>query len=99
LPDVRGKFILVGIPGNHGPSTLNLSIMTLIGNGALCGVSHIGSRKQILDMLQLAADKEIKPWLEEIPITAEGHRHGMQRMVNSEVRYKICLTEFDKEFQ
>ena len=35
---------------------------TLLNNGCYIGGSHIGSKKEAIEMLQLAADKGIKPW-------------------------------------
>ena len=35
---------------------------SFIGNGCFIGGSHIGSKKEALEMLDLAAKKGIKPW-------------------------------------
>ena len=56
---VHGKFITVGIPEEPLPS---IPAMVLVNNGCFFGGSHIGSKKEALSMLKLAADKGIKPW-------------------------------------
>jgi D-arabinose 1-dehydrogenase-like Zn-dependent alcohol dehydrogenase len=38
-------------------------------NGCLIGASHLGSRKEMLAMLKLAADHAIKPWVETVEIS------------------------------
>ena len=68
LLKVHGKFIAVGLPEGEG---WKLAPQSLIKNGCLVGSSHLGSREETLDMLKLAADKGIKPWVETIPIGEE----------------------------
>jgi alcohol dehydrogenase (NADP+) len=41
-------------------------------NGCLMGATHLGSRKEMIRMLQLAADKGLKSWVEQIPISEKG---------------------------
>jgi alcohol dehydrogenase (NADP+) len=62
LLKVGGTFIQVGAPdgGNLPP----INAFTLITNGIKVGGSLIGTPKEIEEMLQLAADKSIKPWIE-----------------------------------
>ena len=57
--DVHGKFITVGLPDGQFPA---FSGSSLTGNGCFFGASHIGSKKEALEMLDLAAKKGIKPW-------------------------------------
>ncbi|KAK6003774.1 hypothetical protein QM012_009545 [Aureobasidium pullulans] len=66
LLKVGGTFIQVGAPdgGNLPP----INAFTLIGNGIKVGGSLIGTPKEIEEMLQLAADKGIKPWIEVRPM-------------------------------
>ena len=66
---VHGKFIAVGLPEGEG---WRLRPQNMISNGCLVGSSHLGNRQETLDMLQLAADKGIKSWVETIPIGEEG---------------------------
>ncbi|KAG9893189.1 GroES-like protein, partial [Aureobasidium melanogenum] len=66
LLKVGGTFIQVGAPdgGNLPP----INAFTLIGNGIKVGGSLIGTPQEIEEMLQLAADKGIKPWIEVRPM-------------------------------
>lgn len=57
--DVHGKFITVGLPELPLPQ---LKAFDFIPNGCFIGGSHIGSKKECLAMLNLAAEKGIKPW-------------------------------------
>lgn len=98
LLDVRARFVNVGIPGGDGPPAINLSIMTMIANGASVSVSHIGNRTQILDMLQLAVDKGVKPWVEQVAVRAESLAKGIEKVKSSEARYKLVFIDYDKAF-
>ncbi|KAF7552905.1 hypothetical protein G7Z17_g3956 [Cylindrodendrum hubeiense] len=66
LLDVGGNFIQVGVPdgGNLPP----ISVFTLIKTSVNIGGSLIGSPEEIEEMLQLALDKKIKPWIETRPM-------------------------------
>lgn len=69
LLKVHGKFIAVGLPEGEG---WRLAPQNLLSNGCLIGSSHLGSRKETLAMLKLAADQDIKSWVETIPVGEEG---------------------------
>lgn len=69
LLDVHGKWISVGLPEGSGQEVKSNMFME---NGCLIGASHLGSRKEMLRMLKLAADNSIEPWVEEIPISEKG---------------------------
>jgi alcohol dehydrogenase (NADP+) len=49
-------------------------------------------------MLQLAADKGIKSWVEEIPISKDGLKEAVTRLKKNDVRYRFTLTEYEKQF-
>jgi D-arabinose 1-dehydrogenase-like Zn-dependent alcohol dehydrogenase len=57
----HGQFIQVGAPEDKLPG---ISAHSLIAKGCKIGGSSIGSPKEIAEMLQFAADKKIKPWVE-----------------------------------
>lgn len=61
----RGQFIQVGAPEDHIPG---FSAFSLIAKGAKIGGSTVGSPKEIEDMLKLAAQKKVKPWIQERPL-------------------------------
>ena len=56
---IDGHFITVGLPDEPLPP---IDVFDLLKNAARVGSSHIGSKVEALEMLQLAADKGIKPW-------------------------------------
>ncbi|KUI68019.1 NADP-dependent alcohol dehydrogenase 6 [Cytospora mali] len=97
LLDVNGRWIAVSMPAKNDKGT-EVSTWTQIENGCLIGASHLGSRKEALEMLQLAADKGVRTWIEEIDISKEGLKTAIERCRRSDVRYRFCLTGFDKEF-
>ena len=56
---VHGKFICVGLPDEPLPPVTGL---TFLNNGCFFGGSHIGSKKEALEMMDLAVEKGVKPW-------------------------------------
>ena len=71
---------------------------TFMGNGCLIGASHLGSRKEVLSMLKLAAEKGIESWVEEIEISKEGLATALTRLHKTDVKYRFTLTGYDKVF-
>ena len=61
---VGGHIYCLGLPKEG----FRLPVMQLCGRGAFIGSSHIGSKKEALDMLRLAAEKKIEPWIEVLPM-------------------------------
>lgn len=67
LLKVHGTFIQVGAP--DGGELPPINAFTLIGGGVKVGGSAIGSAStEIPEMLKLAADKKIKPWVQTVPL-------------------------------
>lgn len=67
-------------------------------NGAkICG-SHIGSKKECLEMLKLAAEKKLHPKIETIDISEAGCKEAVEKVKNNTVRYRVTLTGFKKAF-
>ncbi|KAJ0384786.1 hypothetical protein COL922a_007667 [Colletotrichum nupharicola] len=95
LLDVHGKWVSVGLPGGGGITVRNQDFLP---NGCFIGSSHLGSRRETLEMLQLAADKGIKTWVQEVPISADGLRKAMTGIEDSSVRYRYCLTNYEEAF-
>lgn len=50
-------------------------------------------------MLEIAAEKGVKPWVEEVPISEEGCHVALTRCEEGDVRYRFVFTEFDKAFK
>ncbi|KAI1104196.1 GroES-like protein [Jackrogersella minutella] len=95
LLDVHGKWISVGLPEE---ATLNIKPQDFMNNGCLIGASHLGSRREMLEMFRLAADKGVKSWVETVPISAENLSKTMQRLKKTDVRYRFTMTDYDKAF-
>jgi len=95
LLDVHGKFISVGLPEGSGQQ---VRAQDFLDNGCFIGASHLGSRKEMLAMLQLAVEKGVDSWVEEIQIGAEGLKTALTRLRNNDVRYRFTLTGYDKVF-
>ncbi|KAG8892113.1 NADP-dependent alcohol dehydrogenase [Tulasnella sp. 403] len=53
------SFISVGLPDDPLPE---ITVNDMLNNGAKLGSSHIGSKVEAIEMLQLATEKDIKPW-------------------------------------
>ncbi|CAK7235843.1 hypothetical protein SEUCBS140593_009416 [Sporothrix eucalyptigena] len=96
LLKVHGRYIAVGLPEDEG---WQVRPQSLLSNGCLIGSSHLGSRKETLAMLQLAADKDIKSWVETVPVGEEGVGKALTRLHNNDVRYRFTLVDYDKQFQ
>ncbi|KAN0095643.1 putative NADP-dependent alcohol dehydrogenase 6 [Hyaloscypha variabilis] len=95
LLGVHGRWISVGLPEGEGQLVKSHMFMS---NGCLIGASHLGSRKEMLRMLNLAAEKGIKPFVETIPISENGIKQAVARLKKNDVRYRFTLTDFDKVF-
>ena len=65
LLDTGGRLIQVGAPEDALPTLLALDF---IPKRKSLGGSCFGSPREIQEMLQFAADKEIQPWIEERPM-------------------------------
>lgn len=66
LLSINGRFIQVGAPEDALPQ---IKAFDLILGARSIGGSLIGPPKQIEEMLQLAVDKDVKPWVEERPLS------------------------------
>ncbi|TFK57318.1 NADPH-dependent alcohol dehydrogenase [Heliocybe sulcata] len=85
---VHGRLVTVGLPDQPLPQ---LSAFDLNPNGCYLGSTHIGSKKEAVQMLQLAADKGIKPWIEELPMKEA--KQAVERLKRNDVRYRFVLTQ------
>lgn len=84
---VKGTLIQVGAPdgGNLPP----INAFTLLGGGIKIGGSAIGAPWEIEEMLQLAADKKIKPWTQERPM--KDANQAIKDMEAGNARYRYVL--------
>ncbi|EKG16378.1 Alcohol dehydrogenase superfamily zinc-containing [Macrophomina phaseolina MS6] len=86
LLSFRGTFVQVGAPEDPLPA---FPAFSLIMKAAHITGSAIGSPKEIEEMLQLIAEKGIKPWTQEIPL-----KDANQAVIDFEAgkpRYRFVL--------
>lgn len=95
LLDVHGRWSSCGMPGGDGISVKN---QYFLGNGCFMGGTHLGSRRELLEMLDLAASKNLNTWVQEIPLSKEGLQKAMGMLEDSSVRYRSCMVDYDKAF-
>lgn len=89
----NGQFIQVGAPEDKLPA---VPAFSLIQKGCKIGGSNIGSPKEIEEMLNFAAEKGIKPWVE-----VRSMRKANQSVVDMEdgkARYRYVLVNDGGEF-
>jgi len=83
---VHGRFIIVAMPDDALPE---IKSQTLASNGVLIGGSHIGSKKEAIEMLKLAAEKGVKSWVEELPMKECGK--AVENVKDGKARYRYVL--------
>lgn len=66
-----------------------INAFTLIGGGIKIGGSAIGSPAQIEEMLQLAADQKVKPWIQKRSMKEANQ--AVLDMVDGKARYRYVL--------
>ncbi|CDO77640.1 hypothetical protein BN946_scf184946.g34 [Trametes cinnabarina] len=87
---VHGRFVTVGIP-DANDALPPIHAFDLVPNGCLLGGSKIGSKKECLEMLELARSKGIKPWVEELPMREVGK--ALQNLKDNNVRYRYVVKQ------
>ncbi|KAG8944393.1 NADP-dependent alcohol dehydrogenase [Tulasnella sp. 424] len=85
---VNSSFIAVGLPDDDLPA---VNAFTLLNNGSKIGGSHIGTKEECIEMLKLAAEKGVKPWIEELPM--KDATKAIQGVKNGKARYRYVLTQ------
>ncbi|KAL4963502.1 NAD(P)-dependent alcohol dehydrogenase [Aspergillus stella-maris] len=86
LLKVDGTLVQVGAPED---GALEIPAFTLIANRVKLGGSLIGSPETIREMLQLAADKKVQPWIEERPM--KDANQAIKDMDKGDARYRYVL--------
>ncbi|KAI9835427.1 MAG: hypothetical protein M1819_002345 [Sarea resinae] len=82
----HGQFIQVGAPEDNFPA---FSAFALIAKGVKMGGSIVGSPAEIEYMLNLAAEKGIKPWV--VPRPLDDANKAVVDMENGKARYRYVL--------
>ncbi|KAB8446179.1 hypothetical protein FH972_025161 [Carpinus fangiana] len=86
----HGQFIQVGAPEDALPG---FNVFSLITKGAKIGGSAIGSPATIEEMLQLAVDKNVKPWIQERPMSEANAAVVDMDAGNARYRYVLVNKE------
>lgn len=93
LLKVEGTFVQVGAPdGGEFPA---INVFTLLMAGIKVGGSGIGSPAEIREMLQLAADKGIKPWVQRRPLSDANKAITDLEMGKARYRYVLEVASKD----
>ncbi|WWD18643.1 hypothetical protein CI109_103096 [Kwoniella shandongensis] len=86
---IDGKITSVGLPDKPWEG---LQPQIMASNASCIGCSHIGSKKEANAMLKLAAEKGIKPIIDEIlPMSQAGK--AIEAVKNNKVRYRFVLKQ------
>ncbi|GAA6033875.1 hypothetical protein JCM8097_000381 [Rhodosporidiobolus ruineniae] len=85
---VNGRLHISAMPDDELPP---FKSQALASNGATLGVNHIGSKVEAEAMLKLAAEKGVKPWIEEIDM--KDVSKGVQGVYENKVRYRYVMRQ------
>ncbi|KAI5274693.1 putative zinc-binding alcohol dehydrogenase [Aureobasidium subglaciale] len=91
LLKVKGTLIQVGAP--DGGELPNINAFTLIGGGIKVGGSACGSPAEINEMLKLASDKKIHPWIQKRPMKDANATVVDMEAGKARYRYVLCNDE------
>lgn len=94
---VDKKFVSVGLPPSE--DKFEVSPFTFLQQGASFGSSLLGSKTEVKEMLNLAAKHNVRPMIEEVPISEENCAKALDRCHAGDVRYRFVFTDFDKAFK
>ncbi|KAL4808086.1 chaperonin 10-like protein [Aspergillus unguis] len=86
LLKVDGTLVQVGAPED---GALEIPAFTLIANRVKLGGSLIGPPETIREMLELAAEKKVQPWIEERPMKEANQ--AIKDMDAGDARYRYVL--------
>jgi alcohol dehydrogenase (NADP+) len=95
LLTVHGKFVNVGLPEVPLPE---LRVQDFIPQGASLTATHIGNKVEAVQMLQIAAEKGLKSWIQLVKLSEDGCKQVIEGVKNSQARYRYVLTDFDAAF-
>jgi alcohol dehydrogenase (NADP+) len=88
-------FHMVGLPDNP---LQPLQTQALVPNGCSISASNVGNREEMVEMLNLAVKANIRPWVETIPISADGCKEAVERVHRGDVRFRFTLVGYDEVF-
>ena len=87
-----GKLIFVGI----GEAPITLNPFAIIGGNKYIGGSIIAGSKDMKDMLQFAADHNVRPTIELVEVPFGANNEGkvveaLQKVKDNKVRFRMVL--------
>ena len=82
----NGSFLQLGVPED---GTLEIPAVSLILKGIKLSGSLVGSPSEIREMLDLVAEKGIKPWVQERPM--KDANQAVVDMEDGKARYRNVL--------
>lgn len=89
---IKGTMIQIGAPDENIPA---FNAFSLLAKGVKLGGSAIGSPAQIRDMLKLAEEKKVRPWIQTIPM--KDATRAVMEFEQGKPRYRFVLVNEDKE--
>lgn len=87
---VHGRIVNVGIP-DQDQNLPKLHAFDLVPNGSYIGGSSIGSKAEAIEMLKLAAEKGVKPWIEVLPMKKASE--AIRGVHEGKPRYRYILEQ------
>jgi alcohol dehydrogenase (NADP+) len=85
---VEKKLVFVGMPESGLP---NVRSQTLSGNAVSLSSSHLGNKTEVIQMLELAAEKGINPWINVLSM--KDAAKAIKAIENNSVRYRSVLLQ------
>ncbi|CAE6420987.1 unnamed protein product [Rhizoctonia solani] len=85
---VNGTFVNVGIPDAKLPQ---LAPIDIVANGCRLAGSLVGSKKEATEMLELAAKKDIRPWIEVFPMSQI--KEAIEGMKSGKPKFRYVLKQ------
>jgi alcohol dehydrogenase (NADP+) len=83
-----GTLCIVALPEENIPPFNAQSIAAK--NASIAG-SHIGPPGQIREMLQFAAEHNVRTWVERRPLTKEGIDQALSDVAENRVKFRVVL--------
>ncbi|THH12298.1 hypothetical protein EW146_g7746 [Bondarzewia mesenterica] len=83
---VNGHLVCAGLPDEPLPQ---IAAFDLLVNGCALAGSHIGSKKEVVEMLKLASEQDLRSWIEVLPMSKL--KEGVEKVERGDVRYRVVL--------
>ena len=70
-----------------------------LANGCTIGATHIGNRREALEMLELAAKKGVRSWINSETMSAKGCQKAITSVRDGGARYRWVLAVQSDSFR